>query len=119
MATVNELMGVGFAPQQALMLATGPAQSLVAAGSSQATSPQIIGAACILATGAAAGAILPSAGGASETVILNNSGNAQNIYPALGQTINALTANTAISLATGKVMSFMPTGTGWIAQLGA
>jgi hypothetical protein len=101
------------------MLASGPTQNLVAAGASQATAAPIISPAVVLTTAAAAGVVLPSAGGAGETVVFNNSGNAQNIYPFGTQTINALSGGTAISLATGKVMNFMPTGTGWIAQLGA
>jgi hypothetical protein len=63
--------------------------------------------------------ILPPSVGQGITVVYNNSGNAQNIYPAVGDAINALTANTAISLATAKAMAFFPGDKGWISILSA
>lgn len=119
MATINELMAVGMPGLQAQALATGPAATITAAGANQAAATPITSSAVILGTGAAAGVVLPPAGGQGEIYVYNNSGNAQNIYPATGQTINVLSPNTAISLATAKVMSLVPIGSGWIAQLGA
>ena len=119
MATTAQLMASGIPPQAALMLATGPITTLTPAGASQGTAPIIASPGVILGTAGAAGVILPSAVGQPEITVFNNSGAAQNVYPAVGQTINALTANTAFSVPTGKAAQFLPGDTGWLANVSA
>ena len=112
-------MATGMPAAQAQLLASGPITALTPAGASQGTAAQIASPAVILGTAAAAGVVLPPAAQGGEVTVYNNSGNAQNIYPATGETINALTANTAISLATGKAMNFTAGDKGWISLLSA
>ena len=119
MATTANLMAAGIPGAAANMLDTGPIVTVTPAGASQGTAAALPSGGNILGTAAAAGVILPSSGGQGITVVYNNSGNAQNIYPAVGDSINALTANTAISLATAKSMVFFPGDKGWISVLSA
>ena len=119
MASLNSLMAVGFSALQAQMLATGPINSITPAGASQGTATAVNAPSVILATAGAAGILMPPSNGQTEVWIYNNSGNAQNIYPAVGETINALTANTAISLATGKAANLRPGDKGWLYSLSA
>lgn len=116
MASTAQLLSQGLQANLAAMVATGPITTIVPAGASQGTATLINSASCILGTAAAAGVILPPCVGQPEITLYNNSGNAQNVYPSVGQTINALTANTAISLASATAMQFVPGDTGWLAR---
>jgi hypothetical protein len=119
MASTANLMAAGIPGAAANMLDTGPIVSVTPAGASQGTAAVLPGGGNILATAAAAGVVLPPSVGQGITTVFNNSGNAQNVYPAVGETINALTANTAISLASAKAMVFLPGDKGWLAVLSA
>ena len=120
MATQAQLMGLGLPGAVATALATGPITTITPAGASQAAATQINSPSVILGTASAAGVVLPPSNGAPETTIFNNSGNAQNVYPAPGETINALTANTAISVPSAKAASFEPSGhKSWFANISA
>lgn len=79
------------------------AQTLVPAGATQAAASAINAASVELLAAAAAGVRLPASFPGAEVTILNNSGNAQNIYPnGTDQVQNAATtyagASTAVSL---------------------
>jgi hypothetical protein len=120
MPTVSALMAAGMPPAQANMLGTGPATGATPAGASQGTATQLTSPTTTLGTASAAGVILPSAAGQPTYVVYNNSGNAQNVYPAVGETINALTANTAVSVPSAKAASFEPSGhKSWFANISA
>lgn len=71
---------------------------------------------------AADSALLPAAVAGRDVVVVNAAAtNAMNIFPATGEIINALSANTAISLAAGgKAMRFFCVVNGtWNSMLGA
>ena len=120
MPTVSALMAAGFSAAQANMLGTNPAATIVPAGSTQQTATQLTPGCSLLGTAAAGGVILPSAAGQPDCTVYNNSGNAQNVYPASGETINSLAANTAFSVASGKTGNFIPSGhKSWICVLSA
>lgn len=70
---------------------------------------------------AADSALLPAAVAGREILVINAAAtNAMNIFPATGENINALSANTAISLAAGKTMRFFCAVNGtWNSMLGA
>lgn len=70
---------------------------------------------------AADSALLPAAIAGREVVVINAAAtNAMNIFPATGENINALSANTAISLAADKTMRFFCAVNGtWNSMLGA
>jgi hypothetical protein len=61
------------------------------------------------------GVILPSASAGTNYVVKNNGANSLNVYPASGQTINALLANTAISVGSGggSTRLIAVSGTNW------
>jgi len=119
MATVSQLMAVGFTAAQAQMLATGPILTITPAGSSQATATLITSPSSILGTAATGGVMLPPSVGQPPNSIYNNSGNAQNVYPAVGEGINSLTNNTAVSIPTGKTGNFTPGHKGWLFSVSA
>ena len=120
MATTSALMAAGMPAAWANMLGTTPAPTVTAAGASQQAATQLTPGASILGPAAAAGVVLPPAGGQPDCVVYNNSGNTQNIYPANGETINSLTANTPVTLITGKSGTFMPAGhKAWIYSVSA
>lgn len=65
-------------------------------------------------------AILPTVDGAVQVVVVNASSNPMNVYPPTGGTINALSANTAFSLAAGKTIIFFQAASGvWYGNLSA
>jgi|SRR6267154_1716738 len=74
-------------------------QQLTPAGAAQGTATVINAALVELLTAATAGVLLPISYPGAEVLILNNSGNAQNIYPNGTDQINAGGASTPISLA--------------------
>lgn len=70
---------------------------------------------------AADSALLPAATAGRDVVVINAAAaNAMNVFPATGESINALSANTAISVPAGKVMRFFCAVNGtWNSMLGA
>lgn len=119
MSTATELMAGGVPGQAAKQIGSGPLTTITPAGTTQGTATSITSSQTILGTAAAAGAILPTATGAPVHAVYNNSGNAQNVYPASGETINSSAANVAFSVANGKSAIFIPSGMSWIANLSA
>lgn len=50
---------------------------------------------------------LPTAEAGREVTVVNNSANALAVFPAVGDKINALSANTVLSVAAGKTATFV------------
>lgn len=74
----------------------------------------------VVATAADSGTLPVSVAGMELTVINATATNAMNVFPAVGDTINALGANTAFSLAAGKtMMAFCVTAGQWHTILSA
>lgn len=94
---------------QAVAVASGLTAN---AGATQATGTLLTGEVNIVATVAAAGnsLLLPALNanniGLTMTV-RNNGANSTNVFPAVGQTINALAANTAIAVASAATLNFV------------
>lgn len=62
---------------------------------------------------AADSVILPAAKAGMQIIVANGAAsNAMAVFPATGETINALSANTSISIAAGKTISFFSPATG-------
>jgi hypothetical protein len=112
-------MAMGVPSLAAGAMATGPIMTVTPAGASQTTAALLTTPSSILGTAAAAGVLLPPSSGQPEMRVYNNSGNAQNVYPAVGETINALTANTAVSVTAAKAATFVPGDKGWLFVPGA
>ena len=77
----------------------------------------------VLPSAAAIAADVPASAGtySVEFTVTNASANSMNVFPATGEAINALGANTAFALAAGKTACFNTTGTAgqWHAILSA
>ncbi len=85
---------------------------------SQATATPLTAETCFVVTvpAAASGVLLPAAqAGRVITVLNNHATNAINVYPMLGDAINALAANTALSVAAATAQIFYcgVAGTWW------
>jgi hypothetical protein len=65
------------------------------------------------------GTILPSASNSGPYLILNNGAQTLSVYPATGEFINALSANSAFSVTAAKSAMFFPAGNRWCAILSA
>src|SRR5882724_520183 len=74
-------------------------QQLLPLGGTQAAAAPVNASQVELITSAAAGVVLPLSYVGAEITIFNNSGNAQSIYPAGTEQIQAAGASTAVSLA--------------------
>ena len=73
-----------------------------------------------VATAGDSALMMPSSAGRAVTVINAHASNAMNVFPAVGESFNALAANTAISIPATKVMTFFCTSPGlWHTQVGA
>lgn len=69
---------------------------------------------------ASTGVRLPAAVAGTRIVVFNMGANALAVYPATGETINALAANAALSIVAGKGAEFICCGTGaWCSITGA
>lgn len=64
--------------------------------------------------------ILPAAQPGREHILINSTANSLNVFPPVGGSINALSANTAFALAAGKTVTFFVVDNGvWFANLSA
>ena len=97
------------------------ASGLTAAGTTQGTALAITNQTNEFTTVAASsGGILPSPEQGEFIFVANAGANALNVYPATGHSINALSANTAFSLAAGKnALFWAATATKWYVNLTA
>jgi hypothetical protein len=115
-------MAGGVSAQAAQAIVGTVATSLTAVGSTQATALAIGAANNGITTAAAStGVILPASATPGDQIYIYNGGaNAVTVYPAVGGTINNLSANTGFSCATLKsVMCVNLTGLSWGVMLGA
>lgn len=120
MATVQNLMGSGMPGLQAGKIGTTESTALTATGSAQGDALQLVASWNKFSTvGASTGCILPKSHGQPITTILNGGSNALSVYPATGETINAIAANSAFSLTNAKAMILIPTEIGWIGVMSA
>lgn len=107
------LMSAGFSAGQA-DAAVGTVQVGALAGSTQ-TDATAMTTSNVISTSGSGGMRLPASPSPGDRIhYVNVSGNTASIYPATGGTINALSANAAISIATAKSCIFLAqTGTQW------
>lgn len=100
MAKKVGLMGVGFAPEQALQLAGAGQQGLVALGTNQATATLVSSHLAAFSTVAAStGAVLSSIFTPGDDVYIFNGGaNTLTIYPNGSDTIDNTTSQTIVTL---------------------
>ena len=120
MATETELMAMGIPWGPARALGSNINTSVVAAGASQATATVLAADYNILTTAAAAGVQLPSPVGMSDVIIMNVSGNTQNVYPPVGLILyqgSNVAVNTAYALANNKMLACFPVGNAWFGIL--
>jgi hypothetical protein len=92
------------------------------AGGGQTGATLLTGSICRVSTVATAAdsVILPNAFAGREHHVINAGANSMNVFPAVGETINALSANTAFAVAAGKTCSFFsPADGAWYANLSA
>ena len=86
--------------------------SVSAAGTTQVTATALTTDYNVVTTvGASSGVVLPTATVGRRIIVVNKGANALAIYPASGAAIDALAANTAISLAVGGVLEFNASST--------
>jgi hypothetical protein len=93
------------------------ANTVAAAGTTQATGTQLANAINLITTvPASTGVVLPAAIIGLRIVVRNAGANALNVYPATGAQINALGVNAAYSLATNTSIEFFCTTGGGTGQ---
>lgn len=122
MAIPSRLLGSGLAPLAAVNICGDVADSLTAAGTTNADALALSAAINRVTTTAASTGVrlyLPEAG--SQVVVINSGANALLVYPGTGASINALTATTGgFSVAAGGRALFVGTGSAnWFAVLSA
>jgi hypothetical protein len=121
MARQQFIMGTGNSAAAASAIVGITAAGLTAAGSTQATAVALGADNNFFSTVAAStGAILPT-GNPGDTIFVYNGGaNSLTVYPPVGGTINNLSANTGLALATTKSGSYVCAGgTTWASFLSA
>jgi len=108
MAIKSELMARGFSAGQAESVVGIVANTLTAAGSSQATALAIGADINIFTTTASStGAILPSTLGAGDSMtVVNHGANTLSVYPPVGGKIANGSTNAAFSVAATKAATF-------------
>lgn len=118
MANVQSLMGLGLPAALAKAIGQGPPVSVVPAGSTQAGATAFSSSYVTLTTASAAGVMLPPASGAAMTIIYNNSGNTQTLYPNVN-TADTVNATTSVNLTSAKVALAVPSKGAWLVLQGA
>lgn len=116
------IMGSGYPGQAANYISGIAADSLVATGSTQATALLITADSnAVITTAASTGVVFPTNTSPGDEMFVKNYGaNALSIYPALGESIDAIATNGAYSLATTKSAYFVKTSaTRWASLLSA
>lgn len=121
MALATEFTGLGLHPLVAAMAGFGPgASALTGAGTGQSDALLLVqGVNKFTTVGASTGGRLPPAGTSGPIAVINSGANALLTYPATGETINALTANSSFSVTNAKMALFLPAGNTWVAILSA
>lgn len=119
---LKNLTGTGASGTHAQNIGGTNSQALTALGSTQATGLQLFSDSNEFTTTAAStGAILPpNCVPSDECVVANYGASALTVYPALGESINALSVNTGFSVAANGRAYFIKTNaTRWSAILSA
>jgi len=122
MTQVRKIIASGVAPQSAQVIAGDFATGLTATGNSQATGLVLPADANEFTTVASStGCVIPAQLNIGDAVMVFNFGaNALSVYPPVGESINALSANTAFSVASGGRAAFWKANnTRWAAILSA
>jgi hypothetical protein len=121
MALVQELMAAGTPAGAANQLGQDiPGTGLTATGTTQANAFPLVSSFSVFSTvGASSGAVLPGAGGQQPFVVVNGGASTLTVYPAVGQSINALAANAGVSVPTAKTAIFIAAGVQWAANISA
>lgn len=121
-ATISEIIATDVPPAVAQILTLVGANSISAAGSAQGDATALTADLNIVTTTAlSSGVRLPATknttnGQSKHLIMVSNRGaNTLSVYPATGESINALAANTAISVTAGSGRIFWTTGNGvWV-----
>lgn len=116
------IIGSGYPGQAANFISGVAADLLTATGSTQATAlllPADVN--CVTTTAASTGVVFAANTSPGDEIVIKNLGaNALSVYPALGESIDAVAANGAYSLATTKSAYFVKSGNArWISVLSA
>ena len=120
MAHKDELVGSKIQSNLAAILGDDLSTGLTATGSNQGGALALSASCSKFSTvSASTGAILPTASGKGEYAVFNGGASPLSVYPAVGETINGSSANTAFSVTNGKSAIFKPVGQTWIAVLSA
>lgn len=121
MAQKANLLGSGIAAQAANNIVGNGAAGLTATGSTQGTALALTDVNEFTTVAASTGGRLPSNASLGDTIIVYNGGaNALSVYPPTGESINALSANAAFSMAANKYATFTKVGaTRWASNLTA
>lgn len=123
MGLSKDVVGSGVSGSAALALHGTVATGLTAAGTNQATGLALINAVNVFGTvGASSAAVLPVGSLSDDVWVRNGGANALSLFPPVGGTINAIAANTALSVAAGKDVQLKcvsNSGLTWIALVGA
>lgn len=117
----KKMMGGGTSYGQAKAFNGDVATGLTATGTTQGTGLALNAAVNVFGTVAAStGAVLASCEISDQQYVYNGGANTLTVYPDSGSTINQLSANTGVSLATNTAILFKRiTSTRWIAMLSA
>jgi hypothetical protein len=109
-------MGAGNSPFAAVAIAGDLADSLTATGTTQTDALGLSAVFNIVGTTASStGVRLMTSEPACQVVVKNLGANTLNVYPATGQTINALSANAAYTISAGASATFLGRATGgWV-----
>lgn len=124
MTFTKDLISAGMYVTEANAIGGPVANNLTATGSTQGTALLLsTPIANVTTVAASTGVVLPAGLVSSDDMIVRNGGaNALAIYPPVGGTINGAAANTALSVASGKVAHLFCLGNGgldWIAVVSA
>ena len=115
MATPAELMAAGLPAAAARALGTESVTGATATGTAQSDAYPLVAAATSFSTvPASSGARLPGAGNRTAFAVTNSAANVLLVYPAIGQAINAETANAAVDIPPGYTGYFIPSGIRWV-----
>jgi len=108
----------GLSAVAAIAINGDTATGLTAAGSTQATALNLPATNNFISTAAASTGVVLSPGNAGDMIFVYNGGaNSVTVYPPLGGTINNLSANTGLALATLKSGVYVYSGAITIASL--
>ena len=117
----KHLIGSGLHTTSASAILGLIATGLTAAGTNQATALALDTSTSVVGTTAAStGVVLPVCEAGDVVEVYNQGANALAVYPPGSETINALSASAAFSVAAGKAARFRKVSdTGWMSMLGA